>query len=216
MREDFSLAKQDHVKIGGNTIHRYLSPMEIRNRADQTPFITKDGSTILSLLDRTNAPVANQSLAEATIPAGAETERHYHKLSEEFYYILQGSGVMEIDGGKRKSIPAMPSSSLPELGTRSTPRRTSSSSAAALRRMPMRIRISLIPSQSLGKEMDGNRWQRSLVRVCFCWRPTEQHAVSSNRGCLGVTLLWLVSRNICHLKVGHQFMNQRRNRPRYR
>ena len=79
--------------------------MEIRNRADQRPFTTKDGSTIRSLLDRANAPVANQSLAEATIPAGAETERHYHKLSEEFYYILQGTGVMEIDGRKTEVHP---------------------------------------------------------------------------------------------------------------
>jgi len=79
--------------------------MEIRNRANQTPFITKDGSIIRSLLDRANAPVANQSLAEATIPAGAETERHYHRLSEEFYYILQGTGVMEIDGRKTEVHP---------------------------------------------------------------------------------------------------------------
>ena len=72
--------------------------MEIRNREQQAPFTTKDGSTIRSLLDLSNAPVANQSLAEATIPAGAETERHYHKISEEFYYLLAGSGIMEIDG----------------------------------------------------------------------------------------------------------------------
>jgi mannose-6-phosphate isomerase-like protein (cupin superfamily) len=72
--------------------------MEIRRRDEQAPFTTKDGSTIRSLLDKSNAPVANQSLAEATLPAGAATERHYHRESEEFYYILEGAGVMEIDG----------------------------------------------------------------------------------------------------------------------
>ncbi len=66
--------------------------------ADQPPFTTKDGSTIRSILDRTNAPVANQSLAEAQLPAGTATQRHFHKLSEEFYFILDGSGSMEIDG----------------------------------------------------------------------------------------------------------------------
>ena len=60
------------------------SGMEIRNREKQVPFTTKDGSTIRSLLDRANAPVENQSLAEATLPAGAATERHYHGVSEEF------------------------------------------------------------------------------------------------------------------------------------
>lgn len=72
--------------------------MIIRQREQQVPFITKDGSTIRSLLDRANAPVCNQSLAEATLPAGGETQRHYHRLSEEFYYLLNGSGLMEIDG----------------------------------------------------------------------------------------------------------------------
>ena len=76
--------------------------MEIRQRDGQVPFTTKDGSTIRSLLDRANAPVKKQSLAEATLPAGSATERHYHKLSEEFYYILQGRGLMEIDGEERE------------------------------------------------------------------------------------------------------------------
>ena len=44
--------------------------MEIRALDQQPPFTTKDGSTIRSILDSANAPVKNQSLAEATIPAG--------------------------------------------------------------------------------------------------------------------------------------------------
>lgn len=79
--------------------------MEIRNRDAQTPFTTKDGSTIRSLLDRSNAPVLLQSLAEATLPAGVETQRHYHKVSEEFYYLLKGRGLMEIDGDEREVGP---------------------------------------------------------------------------------------------------------------
>lgn len=79
--------------------------MEIRKYEEQVPFTTKDGSTIRSLLDRANAPVENQSLAEATIPAGGATERHYHGVSEEFYYILEGSGTMEIDGTEKRVGP---------------------------------------------------------------------------------------------------------------
>jgi mannose-6-phosphate isomerase-like protein (cupin superfamily) len=76
--------------------------MVIQNLQQQAPFTTKDGSTIRSILDRTNAPVANQSLAEATVPAGGATQRHYHRAAEEFYFILEGSGEMEIDGERRK------------------------------------------------------------------------------------------------------------------
>jgi len=56
---------------------------------------------IRSILDRTNAPVEKQSLAEATVQAGASTQRHYHRLSEEFYFILEGTGRMDIDGETR-------------------------------------------------------------------------------------------------------------------
>ncbi len=75
--------------------------MIVLNISDQKPFTTKDGSTIRSILDRANAPVVNQSLAEACVPAGSVTQRHYHKLSEEFYFILEGTGDMEIDGDIR-------------------------------------------------------------------------------------------------------------------
>lgn len=79
--------------------------MEIRKRSAQEPFTTKDGSTITSLLDSANAPVRNQSLAEARIPAGGSTQRHYHRESEEFYYLLSGSGLMEIGGETQRVVP---------------------------------------------------------------------------------------------------------------
>lgn len=72
--------------------------MIVRRLENQRPFATKDGSTIRSILDRSNAPVQNQSLAEASLPAGAGTDRHYHKASEEFYFMLEGEAQMEIDG----------------------------------------------------------------------------------------------------------------------
>lgn len=75
--------------------------MHMLNIETQVPFTTKDGSTIRSILDRTNAPVRNQSLAEARVPAGLTTQRHYHRASEEFYFILSGSGKMELDSTER-------------------------------------------------------------------------------------------------------------------
>lgn len=79
-----------------------LQPMTINRLSEQSPFITRDGSTIRSILDRTNAPVQQQSLAEATLPTGCATQRHYHKISEEIYFILEGTGTMEIDGETRE------------------------------------------------------------------------------------------------------------------
>lgn len=75
--------------------------MIVQNLEKQTPFTTKDSSTIRSILDRANAPVQNQSLAEASLPQGAATQPHFHKLSEELYFILEGAGEMTVDGETR-------------------------------------------------------------------------------------------------------------------
>ena len=75
--------------------------MIVQQLENQSPFTTKDGSTIRSILDRTNAPVEKQSLAEATMTPGQSTDRHYHKLCEEFYFLLEGTARMEIDGESR-------------------------------------------------------------------------------------------------------------------
>lgn len=83
--------------------HRFC--MEVRQLSGQKPFTTKDGSTIRSILDCANAPVEKQSLAEASLPEGCATDRHYHKESEELYFILEGEGTMEIDGENRQVGP---------------------------------------------------------------------------------------------------------------
>jgi len=56
-------------------------------------FITKDGSTIREL-HHTDV----QSLAEATLEPDEATQRHYHARTEEIYFVLKGSGRMEVDG----------------------------------------------------------------------------------------------------------------------
>lgn len=76
--------------------------MEIRSRDAAEPFTTVDGSTIRSLLDLSVAPVRNHSLAEATIEAGRGTTRHHHRVAEEIYYLIEGRGVMELDGMVRE------------------------------------------------------------------------------------------------------------------
>jgi mannose-6-phosphate isomerase-like protein (cupin superfamily) len=67
------------------------------DRLERTePFITKDGSEIRELAGIPTGNSVNQSLAEATVPSGAETEEHHHGLSEEIYLFTSGSGVMKL------------------------------------------------------------------------------------------------------------------------
>jgi mannose-6-phosphate isomerase-like protein (cupin superfamily) len=74
--------------------------MDVSSLSAAEPFTTKDGSTIREL-HHTEA----QSLAEATLDAAGSTQRHYHRLSEEIYFFLEGGGEMEIDGGTRAVVP---------------------------------------------------------------------------------------------------------------
>ncbi len=79
--------------------------MVIRSRAEAEPFTTADGSTIREFLGLPTAPVRNQSLAEAELEPGQATKRHYHRESEELYYLLEGTGEMEIDGERAPVAP---------------------------------------------------------------------------------------------------------------
>lgn len=79
--------------------------MDIVNRSDCNPFVTKDGSIIRELLAHRNSSIRKQSLAEANVPPGVTTQLHVHPQTEEIYYILSGSGQMEIDGQSRSVGP---------------------------------------------------------------------------------------------------------------
>ncbi len=57
---------------------------------------TPHGSEIRPLIDRTTSPVELCSLAEETLPAGAAVTRHFHRETEEVYYVLAGAGRMTV------------------------------------------------------------------------------------------------------------------------
>ena len=70
--------------------------MHIHNIAGVPAFTTKDGSEIRELLAHRNSCIQKQSLAEARVLPGTSTAPHYHPLTEEIYYILEGTGRMTI------------------------------------------------------------------------------------------------------------------------
>ena len=74
--------------------------MKVASTSGVDFFITKDGSTIREL-HHTQA----QSLAEATLEPDEATQRHVHRASEEIYFVLKGSGRMEVDGETRMIRP---------------------------------------------------------------------------------------------------------------
>src|SRR5215467_5346497 len=75
--------------------------MDVKNLKQVESFITLDGSEIRELLAQRNSCIRKQSLAEARVAPGARTAPHYHRKTEEIYYILSGKGEMTIDDRKQ-------------------------------------------------------------------------------------------------------------------
>jgi mannose-6-phosphate isomerase-like protein (cupin superfamily) len=70
--------------------------MQIARLESLESFTTLDGSRIRELAGPSWTAARNQSLAEATVPAGSETIEHLHRESEEIYYFTSGSGRMRL------------------------------------------------------------------------------------------------------------------------
>jgi mannose-6-phosphate isomerase-like protein (cupin superfamily) len=70
--------------------------VEIPNLERLESFTTLDGSRIRELAGPSWTAARNQSLAEATVPAGGQTVQHLHRRSEEIYHFTAGSGRMRL------------------------------------------------------------------------------------------------------------------------
>jgi mannose-6-phosphate isomerase-like protein (cupin superfamily) len=77
--------------------------MHLSKLDDLEPFTTLDGSTIREIVGPSWTPARNQSLAEATVPAGGRTAAHFHRRTEELYFFLAGSGELRV-GDERRPV----------------------------------------------------------------------------------------------------------------
>lgn len=76
--------------------------MKIINREAAKIIVTAHGSEIRPLIDRTTSSIQKCSLAEEILPPRAIVAPHYHKRTEEIYYILTGAGEMRVGGETRE------------------------------------------------------------------------------------------------------------------
>ena len=77
--------------------------MDVQNIDRVVAFKTKDGSEIRELLAHRNSCILKQSLAEARLEPGGRTAAHFHRATEEIYYIFEGGGEMRI-GDESRSV----------------------------------------------------------------------------------------------------------------
>src|SRR4051794_7658634 len=83
----------------------YLQAVDLANIDDAESFTTLDGSSIREVAGRVALPAANQSLAEATVPARPATIAPYPHTSEELYFFPAGSGRLRIGDEERDVRP---------------------------------------------------------------------------------------------------------------
>ena len=79
--------------------------MEVARLSELESFVTKDGSTIRELAGPAWTAVRNQSLAEASVPPGGETDEHYHVNAEELYFFVAGAGRMRLGADEQEVAP---------------------------------------------------------------------------------------------------------------
>jgi mannose-6-phosphate isomerase-like protein (cupin superfamily) len=73
----------------------YLAPIH----TDAPPLQTATGEIIFEMIGKavTASLESGHSLARIVIPPGKSSSTHYHKISQETYFILAGEGRMQVD-----------------------------------------------------------------------------------------------------------------------
>jgi mannose-6-phosphate isomerase-like protein (cupin superfamily) len=72
--------------------------MILINRSKRPQFLAQDMAIVRDIVSSRNTSINNLSLAEVVIPPGSSTLEHYHKESEEIFYILEGNGNISVVG----------------------------------------------------------------------------------------------------------------------
>lgn len=67
------------------------------------PFVARDGALIYELFKKNGLNLKNISLAAGLLRPGQKAISHFHKKTEEIYYILSGSGKVRV-GNKIEKI----------------------------------------------------------------------------------------------------------------
>lgn len=91
--------------------------MRIVKKEDiQKPFFAPLGEVIFEMIGRPEeiGGTKNHSLVHVTLPQGKMSPSHYHKITEETYYILSGTATLTINGKSFKVEPNMAIAIMPK------------------------------------------------------------------------------------------------------
>lgn len=69
------------------------------------PLITPTGEIIAEIIGKAVGDECNHSLARIIIPPGKSSTLHYHKITQETYFVLKGEGKMEVNQNSFSLLP---------------------------------------------------------------------------------------------------------------
>lgn len=78
--------------------------MRVVSKSDiSEPFRAPLGEVIYEMIGRPDeiGGTTNHSFVHVVIPKGKSSPKHYHKVSEETYYVLSGRGRIIVDGAEK-------------------------------------------------------------------------------------------------------------------
>ena len=76
------------------------------NKQDQ-PLVTETGEIIYEMIGDAVTPSlgANHSLARIILPPGKSSSLHYHKVTQETYFVLKGEGTLRVNDQQTTMLP---------------------------------------------------------------------------------------------------------------
>ena len=79
----------------------------IKSNDKKEPLVTDTGETITELIGKAVSPLLKprHSLAKIVLPSGKSSTTHYHKITEETYFILAGEAWMSVNGEDFNLVP---------------------------------------------------------------------------------------------------------------
>jgi mannose-6-phosphate isomerase-like protein (cupin superfamily) len=91
--------------------------MHIRSQLDIThPLKSPSGENVFELIGASSLSgnACGHSLAYIVIEPGGKSSQHFHKVSEESYFILEGEALLRIDGQENRLFPGQACLILPQ------------------------------------------------------------------------------------------------------
>jgi mannose-6-phosphate isomerase-like protein (cupin superfamily) len=81
------------AEIGG----RFGKVMSVLQIHSLSSYSAPDGSVIRELASPRQGGITSHSLADITLPPGTKVEAHFHKMSDEVYWVIEGAGEVLLE-----------------------------------------------------------------------------------------------------------------------